>query len=144
MKLIKTIAEMQQFSKSASHHRQKIGVVPTMGYLHEGHMSLIDQAHKLADVVIVTIFVNPTQFGPNEDLAKYPRDFDRDWSLCEKRGVDALRLHKTPDPGADFGGRAERRPSQKLPLMRLHPHRLTAVGAPPLNSRLKYPRMAAQ
>ena len=90
MKLIKTIAEMQQFSKSASHHRQKIGVVPTMGYLHEGHMSLIDQAHKLADVVIVTIFVNPTQFGPNEDLAKYPRDFDRDWSLCEKRGVDAV------------------------------------------------------
>ena len=90
MKLIKTIAEMQQFSKSASHHRQKIGVVPTMGYLHEGHMSLIDQAHKLADVVIVTIFVNPTQFGPNEDLAKYPRDFDRDWSLCENRGVDAV------------------------------------------------------
>ncbi|MEI8245134.1 MAG: pantoate--beta-alanine ligase [Lentisphaerota bacterium] len=90
MKLIKTIAEMQQFSKSALRHRQKIGVVPTMGYLHEGHMSLVDMAHKLADVVIVTVFVNPTQFGPNEDLAKYPRDFDHDWSLCEKRGVDAV------------------------------------------------------
>ncbi|MFA6104726.1 MAG: pantoate--beta-alanine ligase [Victivallaceae bacterium] len=90
MKLIKTIAEMQQFSKAAAHHRQKIGVVPTMGFLHEGHMSLIDRAHNLADVVIVTIFVNPTQFGPNEDLAKYPRDFDQDWSLCEKRGVDAV------------------------------------------------------
>ena len=56
---------------------------------------------------------------------------------AEKRGIDALCLHKTPDPGADFGSRTERRPSQELPLMRLDPHRLTAVGAPPLNGRLK-------
>jgi len=90
MKLIKTIAEMQQFSKSASRNGKKIGVVPTMGYLHSGHMSLIDQARKLADVVIVTIFVNPTQFGPNEDLDKYPRDFERDWNLCEQHGAAAV------------------------------------------------------
>jgi pantoate--beta-alanine ligase len=90
MELIKTIAEMQIFSKLASRHGKKVGVVPTMGCLHEGHASLIDQARKLADVVIVTIFVNPAQFGPNEDLDKYPRDFELDWSLCEKHGADAV------------------------------------------------------
>ena len=90
MELIKTIAEMQRFSKSAAKHGKKIGVVPTMGYLHDGHVSLIKQARELSDVVIVTIFVNPAQFGPNEDLDKYPRDFERDWMLCEQNGADAV------------------------------------------------------
>ena len=90
MELIKTIAEMQRFSKSAAKHGKKIGVVPTMGYLHDGHVSLIKQARELSDVVIVTIFVNPTQFGPNEDLDKYPRDFERDWMLCEQNGAAAV------------------------------------------------------
>lgn len=90
MELIKTIKEMQRFSKNAARQGKKIGVVPTMGYLHDGHASLIRQARKLSDVVIVTIFVNPTQFGPNEDLDKYPRDFERDWMLCEQNGADAI------------------------------------------------------
>lgn len=90
MELIKTIAKMQRFSKDAARQGKIVGVVPTMGYLHDGHVSLIKQARKLADVVIVTIFVNPTQFGPNEDLDKYPRDFERDWMLCEQNGADAI------------------------------------------------------
>lgn len=90
MELIKTIEAMQRFSKDAARQGRKVGVVPTMGYLHDGHVSLIKQARKLADVVIVTIFVNPTQFGPNEDLDKYPRDFERDWMLCEQNGADAI------------------------------------------------------
>ncbi|MHB9139069.1 MAG: pantoate--beta-alanine ligase [Victivallaceae bacterium] len=90
MELIKTIAEMQRFSKNAARKGKKVGVVPTMGYLHDGHVALIKKARELSDIVIVTIFVNPTQFGPNEDLDKYPRDFERDWMLCEKNGADAI------------------------------------------------------
>lgn len=81
---------MQEYAREQRLSGKRIAVVPTMGYLHEGHMSLIDVARKAADVVIVTIFVNPTQFGPNEDLDKYPRDFDRDRELCEARGAQAI------------------------------------------------------
>lgn len=70
-----------------------------MGYLHAGHASLIDIARKRADLVIVSIFVNPTQFGPNEDLDKYPRDFEHDRALCEEHGVDVIFA---PEPGAMY------------------------------------------
>ncbi len=91
MKVIKTIREMQEWSDAKRCSGAKIAVVPTMGYLHEGHLSLIDTARKNgADAVIVTIFVNPTQFGPNEDFDKYPRDFERDSKLCESKQVDVI------------------------------------------------------
>lgn len=73
-----------------------IGFVPTMGYLHEGHKSLIDAAEKENDRVVVSIFVNPMQFGPNEDLESYPRDLEKDAKLCEEAGVDLI-FHPQPE-----------------------------------------------
>jgi pantoate--beta-alanine ligase len=90
MQIFKTIKETQDYSLQKKRENKKVGLVPTMGYLHEGHLSLIDIARKEADCVIVSIFVNPSQFGPDEDLDKYPRDFERDRQLCEERGVDAI------------------------------------------------------
>ena len=81
---------MQAWSRAARAAGQRIGFVPTMGYLHEGHLSLMREAKRRADVCVVSIYVNPAQFGPKEDLAKYPRDFDRDRALCESAGVDVI------------------------------------------------------
>ena len=69
---------------------RRVALVPTMGYLHEGHLTLVDEARRRADLVVMTVFVNPLQFGPGEDLARYPRDLPRDRRLAEERGVDAL------------------------------------------------------
>jgi pantoate--beta-alanine ligase len=69
---------------------KRIALVPTMGYLHEGHLSLVDHALRVSDVVVMSIFVNPLQFGPSEDLARYPRDLVRDSELAQKRGVDMI------------------------------------------------------
>lgn len=90
MEIFRKVSEMQAFAKNAVREGKKIALVPTMGFLHEGHLSLIDIACRNADVVIVSIFVNPTQFGPTEDLDKYPRDFQRDKDLCEARGASAI------------------------------------------------------
>ena len=81
---------MQAWSRAARQCGRRIGFVPTMGYLHEGHMSLVRLARERTDAVVVSIFVNPLQFGPQEDLARYPRDFARDEALCRQEGADAV------------------------------------------------------
>lgn len=90
MKIITTIAEMRSFSESHRRQDKKLGFVPTMGFLHQGHLSLIDRARRDSDSVVASIFVNPTQFGPKEDLDRYPRDAAGDRAKCEGAGVDVL------------------------------------------------------
>lgn len=90
MKLYKTIDDMRTASRTVRHKGKRLGFVPTMGALHEGHLSLLRAAKATCDVVAVSIFVNPLQFGPSEDLAKYPRTFERDRELLEKEAVDIL------------------------------------------------------
>ncbi len=95
MKVVKTIKEMQQLSDFHRCENKKIAVVPTMGYLHKGHLSLIEKANDLADIVITTLFVNPTQFAPNEDFNKYPKDFERDFELANKANSHYLFMPDT-------------------------------------------------
>ena len=90
MKVITSITEMQQEADRLRESGKKIGFVPTMGYLHEGHLSLVREAKKHSDVIVMSIFVNPTQFAPNEDFEDYPRNFDRDRLLAEKEGCDII------------------------------------------------------
>lgn len=90
MKLCKTVAEVREVVKAARKEGKTIGLVPTMGALHEGHGSLIAASHKENDVTIVSVFVNPTQFGPNEDLDAYPRTLDADCVLAENMGADVV------------------------------------------------------
>jgi len=81
---------MQVFSESARNSGQKISFVPTMGYFHDGHLSLMREGRQRADCLAISIYVNPTQFGPSEDFEKYPRDFERDKGLAEGVGVDVI------------------------------------------------------
>lgn len=90
MKIIDDPAEMQTISNRIRETNLLIGLVPTMGYLHEGHLSLVRAARQQSDIVVLSIFVNPTQFGPDEDLEKYPRDFERDEKMAKKEGVDYI------------------------------------------------------
>jgi pantoate--beta-alanine ligase len=90
LKIFTTIDEMRGASRAARRAGKRLGFVPTMGALHQGHLSLVRAAKAGCDVVAASIFVNPTQFGPNEDLAKYPRSFERDCELLEREGVELL------------------------------------------------------
>lgn len=90
MKIVDSPEEMQKQARLLIQSGKYIGFVPTMGYLHDGHVSLMKIARENADVVVVSIFVNPSQFGPNEDFKTYPRDFERDEKLCREAGVDIL------------------------------------------------------
>jgi pantoate--beta-alanine ligase len=97
MKIITNIQEMLMFSKSCKQSQQTIAVVPTMGALHQGHLSLIDEAKKKADIVVVTIFVNPAQFNESTDLESYPRTFEADREMCAALAVDVIFFPKTAD-----------------------------------------------
>lgn len=90
MNIVSTVKEVREQVKEWRAQGLSVGLVPTMGYLHEGHKSLIDKAVEQNDRVVVSVFVNPIQFGPTEDLATYPRDLDRDAALCESAGADLI------------------------------------------------------
>jgi len=90
MQLIEKIEEMKNYRKRIKNKGKSIGFVPTLGYLHQGHISLIKRARENCDEVVVSIFVNPLQFGPKEDYQRYPRDLSRDAEICQKEGVDVI------------------------------------------------------
>jgi pantoate--beta-alanine ligase len=90
MKICKTIDDMRTASRAVRHEGKRLGFAPTMGALHDGHLSLVRAAKAKCDVAAISIFVNPLQFGPSEDLVKYPRAFERDCELLEKEAVDIL------------------------------------------------------
>lgn len=96
MELIRTIDQMRSWTESQRQAGKTIGFVPTMGYLHEAHLSLVEKARTQTDAVVMSIFVNPMQFGPQEDFATYPRDLERDCRLAEAAGVDAV-FHPEPE-----------------------------------------------
>ena len=95
MQVTTTVEETRKLVKNWKKEGKTIGLVPTMGFLHEGHASLIRRCHEENDIVVVSDFVNPTQFGPTEDLEAYPRDFKRDSELCESLGADLI-FHPEP------------------------------------------------
>lgn len=90
MQVVKTRSELKIALKALRQGHKRVGFVPTMGFLHEGHLSLVKSAKAENDVVVVSIFVNPTQFGPNEDFSSYPRDLERDSALVESAGCDLV------------------------------------------------------
>ncbi|MCR5113393.1 MAG: pantoate--beta-alanine ligase [Acholeplasmatales bacterium] len=100
MRLVKTIKEVREIVKEWKKQGLTVGYVPTMGYLHEGHKSLIEKSVSQNDRTVVSVFVNPTQFGPTEDLASYPRDIERDKALVESAGAD---LVFNPEPVEMYG-----------------------------------------
>jgi pantoate--beta-alanine ligase len=95
MRIVRTVAEMHREADRLRSEGKKIGLVPTMGYLHDGHRSLLGLAQKECDATVLSVFVNPKQFGPNEDFARYPRDFESDEKLAKNSGVEVLFYPET-------------------------------------------------
>ncbi len=110
MKFVETISEMRLVIADARAKDQSIAFVPTMGALHEGHLTLVDEARRVADIVVMSVFVNSLQFGPSEDFARYPRTLDDDSRLASERGVDFL-----------FTPRAEEIYPEHAPVIMVHP-----------------------
>ena len=104
MKIVRTVSELRSVVRAWRRDGRRIGLVPTMGYLHDGHLSLVDEIRPRVDRVILTIFVNPAQFGPNEDLDAYPRDEAGDVGKARLRGVDLVFI---PDDGEMYPEGAE-------------------------------------
>src|SRR3990172_623297 len=90
MKIIKSIKKLTELIKKYKREGKTVGFVPTMGYFHEGHISLMRASKRECDITVLSIFVNPIQFGPEEDLKKYPRDLKRDLKMAGSAGVDIL------------------------------------------------------
>ncbi|MDE4086518.1 pantoate--beta-alanine ligase [Planococcus maritimus] len=90
MQVLDTVKDLRNWVLSTKESGQSIGLVPTMGFLHDGHLALVESAKSENDLVVMSIFVNPAQFGPNEDFDRYPRDFDRDRLLAQQAGVDII------------------------------------------------------
>jgi len=99
MHIFRTPAEVSAWAETERRQGRRVGLVPTMGFLHRGHLSLMEGSRARTDVTLVSIFVNPTQFGPNEDLARYPRDLEGDLRKCREAGVDAVF---SPEAGAMY------------------------------------------
>lgn len=97
MQVIESVKDMQEFSVAAKRRGNVIGLVPTMGYLHEGHASLMVEGRKLSDLLVASIFVNPTQFGIGEDFENYPRNMDNDLAIASDSGVDVIFAPKAGD-----------------------------------------------
>jgi pantoate--beta-alanine ligase len=97
MEIIRMVKEMKEFSSQSRKAGKRIAFVPTMGYFHEGHLNLMREARKKGDLLIISLFVNPTQFGPSEDFKNYPRDFERDRKMAEGVGVDILFAPEASD-----------------------------------------------
>ena len=153
MKVARTKAELREALAGPRREGKRIGLVPTMGYFHDGHLSLMRAARQDCDVVVVSLFVNPTQFGPGEDLDAYPRDEDRDAELAALEGVDLLWMPEagemypegfatTVEVGNDLTGVLEGDPEHRgpVPLPRRHHRRRQALQLGPARRRLLRPQ----
>ena len=105
--IAKTVKEVREQVREWRKQGLTVGLVPTMGYLHEGHASLVDKAHEMCDKVVASDFVNPTQFGPGEDLESYPRDFEHDCELLKAHGCDMVFYPSVDEMYPDGGGKTD-------------------------------------